>query len=159
MKPFFKGLIFAAFALSAQSASACTISAAKVIGYQNFADLTVSGCAQTSMFLKGSHSLADIINRFGTLVTGIYGNNHFYKVRIDGHNRVAILVDGNWHRTDVRVKGHGNEVTTRQSGPNSSSLEMELQGDFNTVDLNQTGGGRFKGSIVGSGNTFKLDMR
>lgn len=158
MKTLIKSVLFVAFALSANSASACTIVAAEVIGHDNFVDLDASGCSQTSLYMNGSYSLADIINRFGTIVTGIYGNGHHYTVRNYGDNEVAILVDGNWHMTTVRTQGNFNEVQTQQNGQGKTELDVNIDGDVNRLRTRQNGNSRLKVGIEGTGNDLLVNV-
>ena len=158
MKTLIKSALFVAFALSANSASACTIVAAQVIGHDNFVDLDTSGCSQTSLYMKGSFSLADIINRFGTIVTGIYGKGHHYKVRNLGDNQVAILVDGNWHKTTVLVRGNFNDVQHEQIGSGQTELHLDLDGDFNDVKGRQTGNTKLKIRVQDDGNVIRYNI-
>ena len=119
---------------SAGAASAsCTVTAAKVDGNFNFFNLEASGCGYTSADLTGSHSFADIINIFGALVTGIYGNGNFYEVKNVGDNEVGIYVNGRNLTTKVRIIGEGNEFQLSHTGEGST----------------------FEGTVTGNGNRFK----
>lgn len=109
-----------AVSAGAASASTCNIVAANVTGDGHFVDLDVKGCGYTSLDMKGSYSFADIINKFGAMVTGIYGNGHHYEVKNIGDNQVATFINGCWHTTSLNVRGDGNNLVVRQNGCGSS---------------------------------------
>ena len=158
MKTLIKSALFVAFALSANSASASPIVATQIIGHDNFVVLDLAGGSQTSVFVKGSYSLADIINRFGTIVTGIYGNGVYYKVHNLGDNQVAILVDGSGHKTNVRTRGDFNDVQTEQIGSGETELRLDLDGHFNDVKGRQTGSSKLNLRLKGDGNVIRYNI-
>ena len=123
-------LVALALAVSAGAASAstCNIAAADVTGDGNFVNLNVTGCGYTSLDMKGSFSFADIINKFGALVAGIYGNGNYYEVVNVGDNQVATYINGCWHKTRLNIRGEDNDVVVRQTGC-ASSVDLKVRGD------------------------------
>lgn len=112
------------------SATTCNVVAAHVTGDGNFVDLDVSGCGYTSTHLRGSYSFAQIINHLGAVVTGIYGNNHYYQVHNNGDNDLGIVVNGTWHRTHVTMRGDNNTLDLVQDGA-PSSVSVNNNGNGN----------------------------
>ncbi|WP_112310302.1 hypothetical protein [Pseudogemmobacter bohemicus] len=124
------------FAVSANAASAqaCNIAAADVTGDGNFVDLTVTGCGYTSLDMRGSYSFAEIINRFGAMVQGIYGGGNYYKVVNVGDNKVATYINGYRHETTLNIRGDGHEVVVNQNG-RASSVDLNLRGKGTRVKI------------------------
>ena len=120
------------FSAGAASANPCNIVAADVTGDGHFVDLNVTGCGYASLDMKGAYSFADIINKFGALVTGIYGNGHHYEVTNIGDNQVASFIEGRWQTTRLDIVGDGNNVVVRQNG-RSSSVTAKVRGHGSTL--------------------------
>lgn len=125
-----KATVAAAFlsATAAANVSACTVTALHVTGDGNFTGVESGKCAYTSLDVNASYSFADIINIFGAMVTGIYGNGHHYQVKNRGNNELAIYVNGRWISTRVDVRGDNNDVYVEQTAP-GSSLDLVIRGD------------------------------
>lgn len=126
--------IFMSFSVQGASAGTCNIVANHVTGNGNFVDLDVSGCGYTSNHMRGSFSFAEIINRLGRVVAGIYGNGHYYAVHNIGDNEIGIKVDGVWHRTKVTMKGNDNVLDLVQKGA-PSNVVVNGNGSGNHVKI------------------------
>ncbi|MCB1396872.1 MAG: hypothetical protein H6898_11850 [Rhodobacter sp.] len=124
--------LLAPLAATTASATACNIVANRIDGNGNFVDLDVSGCGYASTYLHGSYSFAQIINRFGRVVSGIVGNGHYYEVHNLGDNDLGILVDGIWHRTHVDIRGNGTTLDLVQQGA-PSRVTVISDGNFNDI--------------------------
>jgi hypothetical protein len=114
------------------SATACNVVASQVTGNGNFVDLDVRGCGYSSTHLRGSYTFAQIINILGRVVSGIYGNNHYYAVHNVGDNQIGVYVDGVLHRTSIDVQGNLNDVQVWQHGAPSNTGTVIL-GNANQV--------------------------
>ena len=124
--------LLAPIASAPASAGLCNVVANQVTGDGNFVDLDVSGCGYTSTHLRGSYTFAQIINTLGRVVSGIYGNGHYYEVRNLGDNQIGVYVDGTWHSTRVKVVGDGNDIDLQKRG-RPSSVDARVLGDGNTL--------------------------
>lgn len=126
--------LLAPLSVTSASAGVCNVVANHVTGNGNFVDIDVSGCGYVSNHMRGSYSFAEIINRLGSVVTGIYGDGHYYSVRNLGDNKLGIVVDGNWHVTQVYIRGDGSSWDSRQTGP-ASSITGRIIGNNSSVRI------------------------
>ncbi len=115
-------------------ATACPIVAVSVDGHDNIVGIDASGCGYTSLDLVGHYTIADILNMFGNVVSGIYDahGNALY-IRNVGDNQIGNYVVGS-HDTSIEVEGDGNQILNTQTGAPSSS-DIHVQGDGVVVSV------------------------
>ena len=82
-------------------------------------------------------------NIYGWQADGTGGNNNYIGVNVEGSdNTVRHQQLHNWHDVNTDIQGDGNTVWSNQQNWGAKDINLTINNDNNSVDIDQRGGGQ-----------------